>query len=252
MSCPGHAKAKATGIIHPRDVDLIRDAVRQLESGGIVVDLGAGWGATALAAFSERRDISVYSVDHDPTRIAAVKESLEDAGPGKFWVGVPKRSIEAAGFFGDETVALILLDTSHEYEDTVNEIKAWLPKLLLEGLFWFHDYDAGHGDVPRPLPQYLYPGLQQAVDEAIARGELVELNRKGWSILTQKKGGNSMFVLNLKTKTIHSKEKAKAICQLERLDPQLKREVPGLNWYDVDNDPWRFCKSCFKKEPRRD
>lgn len=60
-----------------------------------------------------------------------------------------------------------------------------------------------------------------------------------------------MYVLNLKTKMIHSKEEAKPLCQLKNIPSEQKAEVPGLNWDAVDNQGWRFCKSCFEREPRR-
>ncbi|MGK7940287.1 MAG: class I SAM-dependent methyltransferase [Crocosphaera sp.] len=64
------------------------------------------------------------------------------------------RSVEAASHFPDNSLDFVFLDSSHEYQDTIEEILLWLPKLKADGLLSGHDY--GHR---------LFPGLTQAVDE---------------------------------------------------------------------------------------
>lgn len=49
-------------------------------------------------------------------------------------------SVKAAASFKPESVDVIMLDTSHTYEQTHREIEAWLPKLKPGGSFLFHDY----------------------------------------------------------------------------------------------------------------
>lgn len=70
-------------------------------------------------------DMSLYGVDDSRrTRISETRA----ADYGKIWQG-PK-------------LDLIYLDTSHRYEDTCDEIEAWLPHLKEGGLFIFHDTGA--------------------------------------------------------------------------------------------------------------
>ncbi|MBW4550902.1 MAG: class I SAM-dependent methyltransferase [Aphanocapsa sp. GSE-SYN-MK-11-07L] len=63
-------------------------------------------------------------------------------------------SIDAAKSFKEQSLDFIFIDSSHEYEDTVAEIKAWLPRLKSGSLLCGHDYL--HPD---------YPGVEQAANE---------------------------------------------------------------------------------------
>ena len=70
-------------------------------------------------------DMSIYGVDDSRrTRVSLTKA----ADYGRMWLG-PK-------------LDLIYLDTSHTYEDTRDEVNAWLPHLREGGLFIFHDTSA--------------------------------------------------------------------------------------------------------------
>lgn len=63
------------------------------------------------------------------------------------------RSVEAASQFPDNSLDFVFIDSSHEYQDTVEEIILWFPKLRSNGLLCGHDY--GHPE---------FPGLKKAVD----------------------------------------------------------------------------------------
>ncbi|HEY9696886.1 MAG TPA: class I SAM-dependent methyltransferase [Trichocoleus sp.] len=63
-------------------------------------------------------------------------------------------SVQAVEQFPDQSLDFVFIDSSHEYDDTVAEILAWLPKLRPEGLLCGHDYT-------HPA----FPGLDRAVQE---------------------------------------------------------------------------------------
>ena len=46
---------------------------------------------------------------------------------------------EALGEFDDQSVEILHIDGSHEYEDVKNDFKNWLPKMKKEGVILFHD-----------------------------------------------------------------------------------------------------------------
>lgn len=114
--------------------------------------------------------------------LAYAREKAERVGALDRWEGLVTSSLDAHEGFEDGSLPLVLLDTSHEYKDTVLEIEAWLPKIRLGGHFWFHDYDAVNS--PNP-PLCFYPGVKEAVDTFINRSLLRVVERHGWSLLTE-------------------------------------------------------------------
>src|SRR5262249_39797058 len=63
-------------------------------------------------------------------------------------------SLQAPDHFAEGALDFVFIDTSHDYEDVVCEVLAWLPKLRPNGRLCGHDYR-----------QPLYPGVEQAVRE---------------------------------------------------------------------------------------
>jgi hypothetical protein len=62
-------------------------------------------------------------------------------------------SLQAASLFDDKSIDFAFIDASHEYEDVLNDIRAWYPKIKPGGMLAGHDYD----DV--------WPGVKKAVQE---------------------------------------------------------------------------------------
>lgn len=172
MSCPSHALAESRRMLMREDVDLIRQLAATLDPEPMVVDLGAGSGTTAAAVFAERPAAFVTTFDINADNVNWARQFIETSHPeATMWIGQVMDSAAAARIFADASVDLLLVDSSHEYDHTVAEIDAWLPKLGPGALVWFHDY-AG-----------MYPGVTRAVDEAVAVGkfELIEARGLGWA-----------------------------------------------------------------------
>lgn len=154
------------------DVALIREMVATLGPDPVrIIDLGAGSGTTAGAIYAERPDAYVWTID-------IVQESVDWAGlflsriigVGGQWHGWAEDSVKAALSFEDGSLDMVLIDTTHEYEGTVKELEAWLPKLKNGGLLWCHDYRG------------VYPGVTRAVDEFEVAGliEMIDIRGLGW------------------------------------------------------------------------
>jgi predicted O-methyltransferase YrrM len=63
--------------------------------------------------------------------------------------------------FADESIDFVYIDASHEYDDLVADIKAWLPKLNKGGIMAGDDYGVGvHPDVKRAVDE-LFPFAQK-------------------------------------------------------------------------------------------
>jgi len=167
-------------LIH-EDIDLIQDLVRRLPKYRpvAVVDLGAGSGTTALSALCARPDkILVTTVDHNTLQWSqAVAKNI---GRRADWQGILSDSAEAAEEFKANSVDLLMIDTDHTYKTTKGELKAWLPKVVMGGLVWLHNY-ADPADWG--VPNYPSPGVKRAIDEVVAAGrlEMVEIHGLGWA-----------------------------------------------------------------------
>jgi predicted O-methyltransferase YrrM len=117
---------------------------------GSVAEIGSGPGWTALAlavADSERRVISFDVLPRPVDTYARLAPSARSR----------VRFVRASGGEGAAAapeVDFLFIDSSHEYEETLDTFRNWRPKLLPGGLVVFHDYAN-----PR------YPGVRQAVAE---------------------------------------------------------------------------------------
>ena len=174
MSCAAHDLAVSRRFLDWADVDLIREIVGKLADRPEinVVDLGVGSGTTAGAVFAERpAGLRVTSFDKDETNLHWSGVFITNIGHWQQWSGLLMDSVDGSQAFQDETVDLLMLDTSHEYEPTVRELAAWLPKVKPDGWIWCHDFRGG------------YPGVTRAIDEAIERAEIAtyKVEGLGWS-----------------------------------------------------------------------
>lgn len=173
MACAAHELARNRGFLLWEDVDLIGELVEALAERPIlrVVDLGAGSGTTAGAVFAARPEAACecYTYDISPEAVEWARLFVENIGYSHRWSGVVRDSVEAAGMWADGSVDLLMLDTSHQYEPTVRELEVWRPKISAGGWLWCHDYTGPD-----------FAGVSQAIDEAVARGELVLYKTLGY------------------------------------------------------------------------
>lgn len=159
MTCPAHDLAAVRGMLREEDVDAIQDICRSLPNVPVVADVGAGVGTTALAVWAIRPEAQIISVDHDAARLDEVRRL---SGIPASWTAIESDSSEAAAIFPAETFDLLLLDTSHEYEDTMAELRAWLPHLRERAWVWCHDYLGEYPGCPRAIDEIVDEGLMSA------------------------------------------------------------------------------------------
>jgi predicted O-methyltransferase YrrM len=121
----------------------------------LVVELGTGpaWTAIALALDDGRRRVVTFDpVEHEHRdRYLALAPGAADRIE---FVRAP--GVRARG----EGVELLFVDSTHEREPTLEEFRAWRPRLAPGAVVAFHDY--GHRD---------FPGVAQAVEELGLEGE---------------------------------------------------------------------------------
>lgn len=127
-----------------------------------VCEVGVADGDSALylakCLHSIGKDFTLYMVDNldygKYIQLCTIYENIIKSGLGEHIKVVPKDSIEASKDFNDGELDFLFLDSSHQYNETFQSIKAWYPKIKDEGIFSGHDY-------------YLYEGVRNAVNELI-------------------------------------------------------------------------------------
>ena len=131
-------------------IELARDCRRIVELG-----TATGWTAITLALDDPgRRVVSYDVVGRGPERYlelvgSDVRDRIELVlAPG------------STGPRDDEPVDLLYIDSSHERDPTVAEVRAWQPYLRAGALILFDDYR--HPD---------YPGVEEAIDQLGLAGE---------------------------------------------------------------------------------
>jgi predicted O-methyltransferase YrrM len=122
-----------------------------------LVELGTatGWTAITLALDDPKRRVVTYDVvSRAPERyLELVPRDVRDRID----------LVVASGSTGpsdDRPVDLLYIDSSHEREQTMAEVRAWQPHLRVGALVLFDDY--AHPD---------YPGVREAIEELGLEGE---------------------------------------------------------------------------------
>lgn len=117
---------------------------------GNVVELGVRHGIStcALLAGLEARGGYLISVDIDPNCGGLFADHPQ-------WKFVASDSVAAAQLIEPGSVDLLFIDTSHTYEHTLAELRAWGPRMKLGATILLHDTDDGS----------TYPGVRRAIIE---------------------------------------------------------------------------------------
>ena len=155
--------------------DLYRQLVQDLPEGFKFAEVGV-WKGQSIAFFTveainanKRGDI--YAVDHwlgsvehkdDPIfnePDGLYNHFLSNIEPIKDYIKpIRKPSTEAAAMFDNDFFDAVFIDASHEYQDVMDDLIAWYPKVKKDGYFYGHDYD--------------WTEVKRAVDEFAAKNNL--------------------------------------------------------------------------------
>ena len=148
---------------YSRYIDFYRDIVADAQDDALFVELGSflGQSTAAMAAFikasgkriqldavdlfelSEFSDEPHFAViaEHGGDFLAAFKNNLEQAKVLDAVNIVKSSSLEAANNYKDRSVSFLMIDASHKYQDVVDDIKAWYPKIKMGGIVSGDDFD---------------------------------------------------------------------------------------------------------------
>lgn len=200
QNTPAHELARTRLMLTVHDVDQIQWATKQLAHVRDlrVWDLGAGSGTTAAAVLSVRsHHVHGSTVDIDQQNLDWARKFLTNTWPSGFvtqdpfpvdgtwmasfdpplenvqWRWINSDSVPTRFKVRNGSVNLLMIDTSHEYEATLAELRWWRAKVAHPDHFvWLDDYST-------------YPGVKQAVDELLDHGtlQLVEQDARAQGIL---------------------------------------------------------------------
>jgi SAM-dependent methyltransferase len=134
--------------------DLYRDMVKEFPSGSIFVEVGSWKGKSsafmAVEIANSKKNIQFFCVDtwegsvehkENPELSQLYEIFLDNMKPVKqFYRPVRLPSLEAVNGFEDNSLDFVFIDASHEYEDVVQDLKAWYPKVKPGGVLAGHDY----------------------------------------------------------------------------------------------------------------
>lgn len=112
-----------------------------------------------LSEFSDEPHFKVIE-DHGGDFLAAFKSNIKEAGVDEYIKVVKMSSIQASKLYLDRSVSFLMIDASHKYEDVVDDIRAWYPKLKMGGIISGDDYD--------------WPEVKKAVEDTLGPHSVFE------------------------------------------------------------------------------
>ena len=133
-----------------------------------IVEIGTLKGNSALILGATGNDVVTIDNYSSPN---SSKSGAIDLLAGLENVRLLESESSATGekYYG--SIDLLFIDGGHDYEQVKADIEAWSYKVI--GKIAFHDYGS-------------WPGVTQAVDEAIEQGKLKKVEQAGTLIVTEK------------------------------------------------------------------
>ena len=145
------------------------EAVEKAKDGSVLVEIGS-WKGKSSAYMAEiikesGKDITFYCVDtwagseehvNDPDikNGTLYEVFLNNMKPLEgFYKPMRLDSLKAAKTFKNKSLDFVFIDAAHDYENVINDINAWKPKVIKGGILSGHDID--------------HPPLRKAVQELL-------------------------------------------------------------------------------------
>lgn len=148
---------------YSRYINFYNRVVADAEDGELFVEVGSflGQSTAALAFFIKhsKKRIALHAVDlfelnefsdephfkvieeHGGDFLAAFESNLRGAEVDDYVTVVQASSLDASKQYEDRSISFLMIDASHKYEDVVDDIRAWYPKIKMGGIISGDDYD---------------------------------------------------------------------------------------------------------------
>ncbi len=145
--------------------------VSKAVDGSVFVEIGLlkGKSFNYLATELVNRNIDVELHGIDKLLLTEFIETLPRYSDKKIKISLHQMdSIKASKCYEDKSIDFLFIDSDHTYEYTLQEIKAWLPKVKDGGYIGGHDYVKE------------YPGVIKAVNEIFVGLKELKIIGSGW------------------------------------------------------------------------
>jgi predicted O-methyltransferase YrrM len=161
---------------------LYETAVRECPENSVFVEVGCFMGKStscmALYIKESGKNISFYAIDHwegseehqehysDKNLWEIFEENMVKYELTKYIIPIKKTSVDASKLFPDESIDFLHLDASHDYDNVIEDIKSWAPKIKKNGIMTGDDFDIKY-----------WPGVVRAVVDSF-EGQNIRLINK--------------------------------------------------------------------------
>ncbi len=137
------------------DILAYRAMVAQVPNGGRIAELGCykGRSLCSIADLIVSKNLTVEAVDTWHYASDAMDEfsrNVEAFGLKRYLRYSPMRSVDAAKSMPGN-LDLVFIDTPHDYDSVIADLRAWLPKVKPGGIIAGHDYCGKWPGVARAL-----------------------------------------------------------------------------------------------------
>ena len=134
--------ADVPGWLTDEEGEALYELARACRGDGVIVEIGSWKGKSTVCLGRGSQDgagVPVYAVDpHADHRYGDFKTNIERAGIADLVRPIASLSQTAADGF-DETIELLFVDGSHEYDLVLEDFEKWVPKVVDGGWVAFHD-----------------------------------------------------------------------------------------------------------------
>jgi len=141
---------RAFGYLYPEEAEFLQRLSLDVMQGGVVVNIGAGAGTSALCVLEKRPDLTktFYSVDinnHDTPLGGLLNErNAFDNAKMPYPQQVHGDSHEVAKTWSDGDIDFLIIDGDHSREGVRGDITLWEQHLAEGAMVLLHDYHSGN------------------------------------------------------------------------------------------------------------
>jgi len=144
MALTSEEVARLYGQLDFQEIVLLKKCVAEIFEEATIINIGAGFGTSAMAMLEQSPKSHVFSIDRDPNN-HELDNLVQSSVDWRRVIRILGRS-QDVGAVWPSMVDMVFVDGDHSTEAVRQDIKAWLPYIVRNGFMLFHDYK--HPNVP--------------------------------------------------------------------------------------------------------